>query len=94
MIKTKNGKRTQTFWMAIDQYGQTYHGLKHPRKELCEKLGSSHVQKMYVDDKKGNSWWCGYIIAGRWLDLYKVEPLRGATGFRTVVPGKEGAANA
>lgn len=25
-------------YMAIDQYGQTYHGLKHPRKDLCERL--------------------------------------------------------
>ena len=24
-------------YMAIDQYGHTYHGLKHPRKDLCER---------------------------------------------------------
>lgn len=32
-------------YMAIDQYGQTYHGLKHPRKDLCERLCRSHVEK-------------------------------------------------
>ena len=32
-------------YMAIDQYGQTPHGLKHPRKELCERLCNSHVEK-------------------------------------------------
>ena len=32
-------------YMAIDQYGQTYHGLKHPRKDLCERLCNSHAEK-------------------------------------------------
>ena len=32
-------------YMAIDQYGHTYHGLKHPRKDLCERLCNSHVEK-------------------------------------------------
>lgn len=32
-------------YMAIDQYGHTYHGLKHPRKDLCERLCCSHVEK-------------------------------------------------
>ena len=39
-------------YMAIDQYGHTYHGLKHPRKDLCERLCCSHVEKMYQDKKK------------------------------------------
>lgn len=32
-------------YMAIDQYGHTYHGLKHPRKDLYERLCRSHVEK-------------------------------------------------
>lgn len=48
-------------YMAIDQYGQTYHGLKHPRKDLCERLCNSHVEKMYQDKKDGTTvflWVC------------------------------------
>ena len=60
-------------YMAIDQYGQTYHSLTHPRKELCEKLGRKHVEKMYVDKKDGSTKHVGYIINRLWLTLYKVE---------------------
>lgn len=60
--------------MAIDQYGQTFHGLKHPRKELCELLGSTHAEKIYADKKDGSTVHIGYIIAGHWLTLYKVTP--------------------
>jgi hypothetical protein len=60
-------------FMAIDQYGQTYHGLKHPRKDLCKKLCRQHVAKMFVDKKDGSSVWIGYIIGRLWLTLYKVE---------------------
>ena len=48
-------------YMAIDQYGHTYHGLKHPRKDLCERLCCSHVEKMYQDKKDGTTvflWLC------------------------------------
>lgn len=54
-------------YMAIDQYGQTYHGLKYPRKELCERLCNSHVEKMYQDKKDGTTVFCGYVIGGLWL---------------------------
>ena len=60
-------------YMAIDQYGQTYHGLTHPRKDLCEKLGRKHVNKMYVGKKDGSTVQTGYVIGGLWLTLYKVE---------------------
>jgi len=64
-------------FMAIDQYGQTFHGLKHPRKDLMEQLGRKHGQKMYVDTKGGRSKYIGYIIATLWLTVYKVEPWEG-----------------
>lgn len=51
-------------YMAIDQYGTTYHGLKHPRKDLCERLCRSHVEKMYQDKKDGTTVFCGYVIGG------------------------------
>ena len=60
-------------YMAIDQYGQTFHGLKHPRKDLCERLGRRHVSKMFVDRKDGSSVHVGYVIGGLWLTVYKVE---------------------
>jgi hypothetical protein len=61
-------------FMAIDQYGQTYHGLEHPRKDLCKRLGRSHVDRMYQDKKDGSVVHVGYIIGGLWLTLYRVEP--------------------
>ena len=60
--------------MAIDQYGQTYHGLKHPRKDLLERLGYRHAEKMYVDKTDGSIAHVGYVIGGLWLRLYKVQP--------------------
>jgi hypothetical protein len=61
-------------YMGIDQYGQTYHGLKHPRKELMETLGNSHVDKMYRDKDNGSYVHVGYIIGGLWITLYEVTP--------------------
>lgn len=64
-------------YMAIDQYGQTYHGLsKFPRKDLLERLYSTNATKMYIDDKRGNSYHTGYIINGLWLSLYEVTEFR------------------
>jgi len=63
-------------YMAIDQYGQTFHGLTYPRKELCEILGNKHADKMYVDKKNGDILHVGYVIAGHWLNVYKVCPFK------------------
>ena len=65
-------------YMAIDQYGHTYHGLKHPRKKLSERLCNSHVEKMYQDKKNGTTVFCGYVIGGLWLQLYEVQPVEKA----------------
>lgn len=62
-------------YMAIDQYGHTYHGLKHPRKDLCERLCRSHVEKMYQDKKDGTTVFCGYVIGELLLQLYEVQPV-------------------
>lgn len=62
-------------YMAIDQYGTTYHGLKHPRKDLLERLGYASAKKMYVD-KDGKTYHTGYVIGGAWLDVYEVKPMR------------------
>jgi hypothetical protein len=64
-------------YMAIDQYGNTEHNLgTFPRKELCKRVGTKHVDKMYVDSKDGKSYWVGYIIGNHWFNLFSVEPLR------------------
>jgi hypothetical protein len=63
-------------FMAIDQFGQTYHGLTHPRKDLCERLGRKHASLMYCDTKDGKVFQIGYVIAGLWLRLYAVRPWR------------------
>jgi hypothetical protein len=63
--------------MAIDQYGHAYHDLgERPRKELLKRFGRKHASKMFIDDKDGKSYHTGYVIAGLWLSLYKVEPVR------------------
>jgi hypothetical protein len=63
-------------YMAIDQYGNTYHGLAHPRKELLEKLNRKHASKIYRDLKNGDTVHVGYFIGNMWLILYEVTPMR------------------
>jgi len=64
--------------MAIDQYGQTYHGLSKPRKDLLDRLYRKHADKMYVDLKGGGYRHAGYIIGGLWLTVYEVKPFNAA----------------
>ena len=67
--------------MAVDQYGHTYHGLgAHPRAELLRRLGRRHAERMYVDGRDGATYHIGWIIAGLWLSVYTVEPLRVPVG--------------
>jgi hypothetical protein len=66
-------------YMAIDQYGETYHDLgKFPRKALLERLGRSKAGKMYIDNNKGESFHCGWVIGNLWLTVYEVKPMRKA----------------
>lgn len=60
--------------MGIDQYGETYHDLKHPRKELLERIGCGKVRKQYVDKKDGSVVQTGYVVGDRWVTLYNVTP--------------------
>lgn len=62
-------------YMARDQYGRTEHDLgPHPRKTLLARLGRKHASKMYRDTPRG-TFHVGYVIAGRWFTLYRVEPM-------------------
>ena len=60
-------------YLGIDQYGDKYTIKEHPRKELLEKLCTTHADKMYVDLKGGGSRHTGYVIAGRWISVYEVH---------------------
>ena len=60
-------------YIAFDQYGNTFHIEKHPRKELLEKLCRAHASKMYVDRlNESEPKHIGYVIAGHWLTVYKL----------------------
>lgn len=61
-------------YMGIDQYGQTFHGLEHPRKDLMERFCNTHAAKMYQDKTDGTSVHTGYVIANHWIRLYEVTP--------------------
>ena len=61
------------YFMAVDQYGATYHGLTHPRRDLLDRLDAKHADKMYVDALSGECVHIGYVIKGLWLTVYKVE---------------------
>jgi hypothetical protein len=60
--------------MGIDQLGDIYHlQTMHPRKELLGILGRKHAAKMYRDTRGGKIRHEGYIIAGRWINIYRVS---------------------
>ena len=63
-------------YMAIDQFGQAHHGLTHPRKDLLELFNRQHADKMYTTGKDGTEYHVGYVIAGCWLRVYEVVPMR------------------
>lgn len=67
MRKKMNMSRTPLEYIAIDQYGQVFYGLKHPRKDLMERLQCKHADKMYIGDGEH----IGYVIKRHWLRLYQ-----------------------
>jgi len=64
-------------YMGVDQYGQTYHGLTHPRKDLIDKIGGGAVSKMYRNTENGAEH-IGYVIGGLWIEIFEVKPWRKA----------------
>jgi len=57
--------------VGIDQYGDKYYFRKYPRKELLEQLHRKHASKMYVDGPDNQCFHVGYVIACRWISVYK-----------------------
>jgi AraC-like DNA-binding protein len=66
------------FYMAIDQYGETLHGLEYPRKDIAQRLGYSpkSLHKTYVDSNEGKTYHCGYAVGNRWFKVFEVIPMR------------------
>jgi hypothetical protein len=66
----------QIGYLGLDQYGDKY-VLKtdHPRQELLRHFARQHCAKMYRDKKDGGSQHVGWIIAGRWIEVFRVSLL-------------------
>ena len=60
-------------YMGIDQFGQTFHGLEYPRRDLMRCFDRQRASKMYVDKLDGSTVHIGYIVAGHWVTVYSVE---------------------
>jgi len=55
------------------QTGETFHiGNNPPRKWLLRHFCRQHATKIYRYTKDGRRRHIGYIIAGRWLDVFRV----------------------
>jgi hypothetical protein len=59
-------------FMAVDQYGTTLHGLRHPRKDIMNRMSYKSAQKMYVDTTDGRTLHIGYIVGPHWFTVYEV----------------------
>lgn len=71
-VKVKCRNKT---YMGVDQYGHTYHGLKHPRKDLLKRLSANTAKIMYVGEGKP----VGYVVPvpgergnELWVSIYEV----------------------
>lgn len=74
-------------YIAINQYGQTVKltELSHPRKQLLNKLGASHCEKMYCErtDEHGEPVHVGYVIGGGWWNLYEIHAWKGGSNVHS-----------
>lgn len=72
MSETVKVKCLNKRFMGVDQYGNTYHDLKNPRKDLLAKLGAGKASLMYVDTESGGAKPVGYVIRGHWINVFEV----------------------
>ena len=71
-------RKMKQSYVAIDQYGQVHHiGHFAPRAELLRMLGRQHADKIYRTIG-GKTQHVGWKIAGLWLDVFKLLPLKDA----------------
>lgn len=67
-------------YLAIDKRGGQSLKLtnpSNPRKQLLEKLGRKHADKMYCDLVNGGTRHTGYIVAGGWWEILEVHAWSG-----------------
>lgn len=65
-------------FMGIDQWGNTYHGLEKPRRDLIRKIGVKHVTRMYRDGPDGKTYHVGWVVGRHWVEVFEVTPMRRA----------------
>lgn len=62
----------QLGFIGFDQYGNTYHLERYPRKELLEQLYATRAEKMFCCDRYGQARHIGYVIKDHWVRLYRI----------------------
>ena len=64
-------------WLSADQYGNKIilRG-RFPRSALLDHCGRRHADIIYQDRKDGGMVKVGWIVAGSWWSVYKLEPLQ------------------
>ena len=70
----QTGGKAMAQYMAIDQYGHTFHDLgPHPRKALMDRIGRRTASRMFVDAADGEAVHIGWIVGTHWLTVYEVQ---------------------
>ena len=69
-------------YVAMGNRGTTVHmtnARKHPRKQLLDKLGKTHADKMYtgVRGLPVRGIHIGYVVGGEWFTVYEVHEWMG-----------------
>lgn len=64
-------------YIGIDQYGDSWKIKQHPRKELLDKLGFQHAERLFVDGEDGQPKHVGYLIGQRWITVYELHEWTG-----------------
>jgi hypothetical protein len=63
-------------YMAIDQFGNVYTHLRHPRKDLMAQLGYQHAEKAYEYSRVlGGKVFIGYKIGRLVFRVFRVVPI-------------------
>lgn len=63
------------YYIALDHYGAVVHlgRTTTPRKALMNKLDRRSARKIFRDQPSGPPIHVGYIVAGRWFEIFRRE---------------------